>query len=85
MVTSESVVRQCLITDRSLKRIPPVPQGWVTVLPWKLPPTMSNTHIWYHGQLVSNNDCLYRTMALSAFTAFHDIDEFIVPHRQGIR
>ena len=46
---------------------------------------MNIAHIWYHGQLVSNNDCLYRTMALSAFTTFHDIDEFIIPHQQGIR
>ncbi|XP_076445515.1 beta-1,4-galactosyltransferase galt-1-like [Babylonia areolata] len=60
-------------------------KGYVTVLPWKLPASMGSTRIWYHGQLVTNNDCLYRTMPLSAFTAFHDIDEFIVPHHPHIR
>jgi hypothetical protein len=60
-------------------------QGWVTVLPWQLPGAMSAASIWYHGQLVTNNDCLYRTMPLSKYTAFHDIDEFIVPHAQNVR
>lgn len=60
-------------------------KGWVTLLPWRLPAFMTTQKIWYQGQLVSNNDCLYRTMATSAYTAFHDIDEFIVPHSDGAR
>ncbi|XP_070190971.1 beta-1,4-galactosyltransferase galt-1-like isoform X2 [Littorina saxatilis] len=60
-------------------------RGWVTLLPWRLPKTMDTAKIWYHGQLVTNNDCLYRSMAVSAYTAFHDIDELIVPHAQGIK
>lgn len=57
---------------------------WVTVIPWRMPEKMSS-NIWYNGQLVVNNDCLYRTMAQSVYTAFHDIDEFIVPHSKDAR
>ncbi|XP_025097306.1 beta-1,4-galactosyltransferase galt-1-like isoform X2 [Pomacea canaliculata] len=57
---------------------------WVTVIPWRMPKEMSS-NIWYHGQLVVHNDCLYRTMAQSVYTAFHDIDEFIVPHSKDAR
>ncbi|KAL8624961.1 hypothetical protein ACOMHN_039848 [Nucella lapillus] len=60
-------------------------KGWVTVLPWRLPTPFTEKKIWYHGQLITNNDCLYRTMALSAYTAFHDIDEVIVPRGKGLR
>nr|KAG5711136.1 hypothetical protein BaRGS_004780 [Batillaria attramentaria] len=59
--------------------------GWVTLLPWRLPQFMGPQQIWYQGQLISNNDCLYRTMATSTYTAFHDIDELIVPHATDAR
>lgn len=39
-----------------------------------------DTGNWYHGQLVAIQNCLYRNMVASRYVAFHDIDEFIVPH-----
>jgi hypothetical protein len=36
--------------------------------------------VWYNGQLLQINDCLYRTAAShSRLTAFYDIDEILVP------
>ena len=46
---------------------------------------MNAQGIWYNGQLVANNDCLYRNMPLSKYTAFHDIDELIIPRQEGYR
>ncbi|XP_013061067.2 beta-1,4-galactosyltransferase galt-1-like [Biomphalaria glabrata] len=57
-----------------------VRQNQITVLPWKLPSQMSDDLVWYHGQLLSNNDCLYRTMSRHDLVSFNDLDEFIVPH-----
>ena len=54
--------------------------GTVTVIPWTLP-TRAVNKVWYHGQLVAINDCLYRGMSSFKYLAFNDIDEFIVPHR----
>lgn len=56
-------------------------QGMVTVLPWNLPDdvTISGQNIWYHGQVLATQDCLYRYQGKSKFVAFNDIDEFIVP------
>ena len=56
-------------------------QGVVSVLPWNLPvPTRA---VWYHGQLLAINDCLYRSMHAMSLVAFNDIDEFIVPQRHS--
>ena len=55
--------------------------GVATVIPWDLPVT--DKGIWYHGQLLAINDCLYRSMHRYKYVAFNDIDEFIVPHRHG--
>lgn len=53
-------------------------RGFVSVIPWKLDRSIDEG-IWYHGQLVSIQDCLYRTMASANYVAFNDIDEFMVP------
>ena len=53
--------------------------GFITVLDWNLP--VQDKAIWYHGQLVAINDCLYRGMYRFKYMAFHDIDEFVVPHK----
>lgn len=52
--------------------------GVVTVLPWDLP--VPERSIWYHGQLLAINDCLYRGMHAFKYLTFNDIDEFVVPH-----
>ncbi|KAK3096068.1 hypothetical protein FSP39_022708 [Pinctada imbricata] len=49
----------------------------VTVLPWTLP--IPPGLIWYNGQVVSINDCLYRSMPFFSHVAFIDLDEMIVP------
>ena len=46
---------------------------------WQLPSDV-DSEIWYHGQLIAIQDCLYRNMATSRYVVFNDIDEFIVPH-----
>ncbi len=53
-------------------------QGVLTVVPWQIP--VEDKAIWYHGQLLAINDCLYRSMHRFRYVAFNDIDEFIVPH-----
>ena len=55
-------------------------QKTVSLVKWRLNPDIDKG-IWYHGQLVAIQDCLYRNMALSSYIAFNDIDELIVPHK----
>lgn len=55
-----------------------------TIIPWKLPNDILDTEIWYHGQLIAHNDCLYRSMSLVDKLAIQDIDELIVPHDGSI-
>ena len=38
--------------------------------------------MWYNGQLVSIQDCLYRNMGYTEFLSFNDLDEFMIPHAQ---
>ncbi|EYC15683.1 hypothetical protein Y032_0036g3295 [Ancylostoma ceylanicum] len=42
---------------------------------------VASKQIWYHGQLVAVTDCLYRSMGVSRFVAFHDLDEFLIPQK----
>lgn len=56
--------------------------GLVTVIPWNLPLQVKDSSIWYHGQLVAHNDCLYRAMSLYQVMVLQDIDEYIVPHTE---
>ena len=53
-------------------------KGLVTVVRWDVP--VDDQSVWYHGQLLAINDCLYRSMHAFDHVAFNDIDEFIVPH-----
>ncbi len=57
-------------------------QGIVSVLPWQLPGNVDK-NMWYHGQLVSIQDCLYHSMPQVEFLTFNDIDEYIVPHKHA--
>jgi len=52
----------------------------VTLIPWILPSSVTAQSIWYNGQLLAVNDCLYRTSHAFNYVAFNDLDEFIVPH-----
>ena len=51
----------------------------VDVVDWRLPESVANG-IWYNGQSLAIQDCLYRHMASSRYVVFSDIDEFLVPH-----
>lgn len=55
--------------------------GVVTAVPWTVP--VPETGVWYSGQLLAINDCLYRSMHAFQFVAFNDLDEFVVPHRHS--
>lgn len=54
-------------------------KGEVTLLNWRLPDHIQNTEIWYHGQLLAIQDCLYRNMSQFHYISFVDLDEFIIP------
>jgi len=51
----------------------------LTTIPWVLP-AVTVQSVWYNGQLLVANDCLYRTSHAFRHVAFNDVDEFIVPH-----
>ncbi|XP_052783388.1 uncharacterized protein LOC128219597 [Mya arenaria] len=53
-------------------------ENFATILQWKLPSQAENK-IWYHGQNVAVQDCLYRARNIFNYAAFIDIDEVIVP------
>lgn len=55
--------------------------GVVTTIPWSVP--IVDTAIWYNGQLLAINDCLYRSMHAFKYVSFNDLDEFVVPHRHS--
>ena len=61
----------------------------ITVINWSLPSDVSSISerkiensldMYYHGQLVALNDCLYRSKN-SSYVLFSDVDEFVVPRR----
>jgi len=52
----------------------------VDVIDWRLPESVANS-IWYNGQSLAIQDCLYRQMASSQYVVFNDIDEFLVPRQ----
>lgn len=54
-------------------------KGEVTLIEWILPSDISPREIWYNGQMLSIQDCLYRNMARSKYLGFLDLDEFIIP------
>ena len=55
-----------------------VDAGRLMVLPWPLPQQIDKS-VWYHGQILAVQDCLFRHMGMTEFVSFNDIDEFIVP------
>ena len=55
-----------------------VSRGRAAVTPWPLPAAV-DSGMWYHGQLVAVEDCLYRHMGQADFLTFNDIDEFMLP------
>ncbi|KAK6973887.1 hypothetical protein BgiMline_025130 [Biomphalaria glabrata] len=59
--------------DRALRHYQKL--GLVTVMNWPLP----TPHVWYHGQNMAINDCVYRNRGLSTFVAIIDTDEVVVP------
>ena len=54
-------------------------KGEVTLIEWILPENISPREIWYNGQMLAIQDCLYRNMARTIFLGFLDLDEFIIP------
>uniref|UniRef100_A0A914WC48 Glycosyltransferase family 92 protein n=1 Tax=Plectus sambesii TaxID=2011161 RepID=A0A914WC48_9BILA len=50
----------------------------LTTLEFKLP--VSEQIIWYYGQLLAIQDCLYRNMGFAKYLAFQDLDELFVPY-----
>ena len=56
-------------------------KGMVDVIPWPLPGIYKNSDLWYHGQIVAIQDCLYRNMASAMYLAFLDLDEYLIPHK----
>ena len=53
----------------------------LSVIDWKLPGNISDSSdaIWYHGQLLAIQDCLYSNMASFRYLLFLDLDEMLVP------
>ena len=50
-----------------------------TLIPWPLPQIYDGANLWYHGQMIAIQDCLYRNMVFTDFVAFNDLDEHIIP------
>lgn len=69
----DDAVKQLLLYYKQL--------GVVSIQTWNLPGhvTSNVNQLWYHGQVLAIQDCLFRGKAVSKFIAFNDIDEFIVP------
>ncbi|CAH1782120.1 unnamed protein product [Owenia fusiformis] len=51
--------------------------GILTLIQWKMP--VQSKMVWYNGQLLAINDCLYRSMRYFKHVIFNDLDEFLVP------
>ncbi|XP_071085506.1 beta-1,4-galactosyltransferase galt-1-like [Haliotis cracherodii] len=56
-------------------------KGDIHVLNWNLPPGINRLNIWYNGQLMAIQDCLYRNMAAFKFLLFTDLDEVLIPRQ----
>ncbi|CAH1798769.1 unnamed protein product [Owenia fusiformis] len=54
-------------------------RGVVDLVKWHLP--VDGRAVYYKGQILAVNECLYREMASLRYVAFHDIDELIVPRQ----
>lgn len=53
----------------------------LSVVEWNMPEnlTVSLDTIWYHGQLLAIQDCLYHNMDALSYLLFMDLDEMLVP------
>ena len=68
-------------------------EGFVEVVPWPIDrhltpsagwmPARSPGDIHYYGQLTTLNECSYRYMERSRYVLLHDMDEIIMPYRDG--
>ncbi|XP_071090097.1 beta-1,4-galactosyltransferase galt-1-like [Haliotis cracherodii] len=58
--------------------------GIATIRKWAVP-SKNPMSIWYHGQSLAINDCLYRHMANVQYLVFNDVDEFLIPHGPDMR
>ncbi|XP_074662798.1 uncharacterized protein LOC141915232 [Tubulanus polymorphus] len=57
-----------------------VSQELIDLIPWSLPSVVRHrSRLWYHGQIIAINDCLYRTMNDFMYVSFSDLDEFLIP------
>ena len=54
-------------------------KGDITVVNWTLPSFIQTNRIWYNGQIVMIQDCLYKVMGNFDYVAFLDLDEIIIP------
>ena len=54
-------------------------KGHITVVNWTLPNFIKTNQLWYHGQILMIQDCLYRAMGNFDYLSFLDIDEAIIP------
>jgi hypothetical protein len=54
------------------------PTNQISVSNWPIP--VDDSSIWYHGQLLAINDCLYKNMYRFDYLVFLDLDEFLIPH-----
>ncbi|KAH9494764.1 hypothetical protein Btru_020518 [Bulinus truncatus] len=52
-------------------------QGLVTVMSWSIP----TSQVWYLGQNMAINDCVFRNRGVSTYVAILDRDEVVVPRQ----
>ncbi|XP_057716468.1 uncharacterized protein LOC130931573 [Corythoichthys intestinalis] len=67
--------------------------GLVEIIPWPIDkflyvapgwlPSTSHADVHYFGQLVTLNDCIYRSMYRSRYVLLNDVDEIIMPYRHN--
>lgn len=57
-------------------------KGLVTLLDWNLPVHVKSKDIWYHAQILSVQECLYRNRDSFEYLIFTDLDEFIIPRER---
>ena len=55
-----------------------VRRGIVDLQPWAMPADVGRV-IYYHGQIMAMNECLYRMMYRTRYLVIQDLDEFVVP------
>ena len=81
MLGSEHITFYNLRAPENIKNVLQYYQmkGIASVIPWPLPQVYDTVNLWYHGQMIAIQDCLYRNMVFTDFLAFNDLDEYIIP------